>query len=475
MPPLKISGGIMSDVPADQPRLQRFLGLKPSALLTVKAVLVAGLTLVLLIPLYMVWDAISERHNRYNEAVGEIGRAWGLPQRIAGPTLSLPYTTIDRDHEGKPRTYRHQLRVLPETQIVAAKVTPDVRYRGLFEAVVYVVDLDIYGEFLLPDPAEHTVAATPDVAATATPDLAGIAIQFGVSDPRSIVVEGGLLLGDRTLALEPGADQVLGGVLVAKAGTQASFKPGDRIPYRLKLRLNGSERISFLPMGRDARINVSAPWGSPSFFGAYLPIERSIGEQSFEAGWRVSYLGRSFAQIWNNPESDSTLRQRVTSSEFGVNFLQTVTPYRETERAIKYGILFIALTFVMYLMFEMISGKPIHLLQYGAVGLSLCVFYLLLLSLSEQLGFFWAYAISATAVVAQTTAYTLGTTRKPTFALAFGGGLGGLYAFLYVLMQMESYSLLSGAIALFLVLSALMWMTRNLNRIGMSGPQSRAA
>lgn len=306
-------------------------------------------------------------------------------------------------------------------------------------------------------------------------DPAGIAAQLGVSDPRSIVIDSGLLFADRALTLEPATDPILDGVLSGRLGAQSQFKPGERIPYRIKLKLNGSEKISFLPLGRDSKVTLTAPWKSPSFFGAYLPAERTIGEQGFDASWRVSYLGRSYGQIWNSVDADSRLRERVYTGVFGVNFLQTVTPYRETERAIKYGILFIALTFVMYLMFEMISGKPIHLLQYGAVGLSLCVFYLLLLSLSEQLGFFWAYAISAAAIVGQTSAYTLGATRRPQFAFGFGAGLGGLYAFLYVLMQMESYSLLSGAVALFLVLSALMWMTRNPNRLGMPGAQTRAA
>jgi len=457
----------MSDIPAEQPKPSRPFGLKPSALLTLKAVLVAGLTLLLLIPLYMVYDAIDERHQRYNEAVRDIGRAWGLPQRIAGPTLLLPYTTSERDKDGVLRTYRHQLRALPESMTIAATAAPEVRYRGLFEAVVYVVDLDIYGEFVFPDLAEH--------APTGVLDPAGIAAQLGVSDPRSIVIESGLLLADRTLVLEPATDPILDGVLSGRLGSQSQFKPGDRIPYRIKLKLNGSENISFLPLGRDTKVTLTAPWKSPSFFGAYLPAERTIGEQGFDAFWRVSYLGRSYGQVWNSIDADSRLRERVHTGTFGVNFLQTVTPYRETERAIKYGILFIALTFVMYLMFEMISGSSIHLLQYGAVGLALCVFYLLLLSLSEQLGFFWAYAISAAAIVGQTTAYTLGTTRRMQFALGFGAGLGGLYAFLYVLMQMESYSLLSGAVALFLVLSALMWMTRNLNRLGMPIAQARAA
>ncbi|MGE0153404.1 MAG: cell envelope integrity protein CreD [Reyranellaceae bacterium] len=458
----------MSQSAADQPvpPPSRLFGLKPSALLTLKAMLVGGLTLALLIPLYMVWDAIDERHNRYNEAVREIGRAWGLPQRLAGPTLLLPYTTSERDKEGTVRVYRHQLRVLPETMTIAASAAPEVRYRGLFEAVVYVVDLDIYGEFLVPDLAEH--------APTGTLDPAGIAVQLGVSDPRSIALETGLLFGDRTLTLEPASDAILGGVLSGRLGAQPGPGPGERIPYRIKLKLNGSESLSFLPLGRETRVSVAAPWPSPSFFGAWLPAERSIGERGFEASWRVSYLGRSYGQAWNSTDIPSGLRERVHAGAFGVNFLQTVTPYRETERAIKYGILFIALTFVMYLMFEMVSGRPIHLLQYGAVGLSLCVFYLLLLSLSEQLGFFWAYAVSATAIVGQTTAYTLAATRRKRFALGFGGGLSGLYAFLYVLMQMESYSLLSGAIALFLVLSALMWMTRNLNRMAMPGAQTRA-
>jgi len=222
------------------------------------------------------------------------------------------------------------------------------------------------------------------------------------------------------------------------------------------MKLNGSERLSFLPLGRETKVNVEAPWSSPSFFGAYLPAARSISDAVFDAAWQVSYLGRGYRQVWSQANNQTHFAESVGRSAFGVEFLQTVTPYRETERAVKYGILIIALTFVLYLMFEMVSGTTIHLLQYGAVGLALCVFYLLLLSLAEQIGFFWAYAASAAAVVGQTTAYTLGAARRWGFALGFGAGLGGLYAFLYMLMQMESYSLLSGSAALFVVLSALM-------------------
>lgn len=448
--------------PAATPAQPRLFGLMPSALLTLKAVLVAGLTLTLLIPLFMVYDAIAERHGRYREAVQEIGRAWGLPQRITGPTLLVPYTTSERQINGEVRVYRHQLRALPETMTIAAKATPEVRYRGLFEAVVYVVDVDIYGEFVVPDLAEHQPEATIDPT--------GIAAQLGVSDPRSISIEGGLQYGDRTLTLEPVHDPILGGVLEGRLGTDRKFTPGDRIPYRVRMTLNGSERLSFLPLGRDTRVAVEAPWGSPSFFGAYLPAERSISDAGFDAAWRVSYLGRGYSQVWSQANNQTHFAESVGRSAFGVEFLQTVTPYRETERAVKYGILFIALTFVLYLMFEMVSGTSIHLLQYGAVGLALCVFYLLLLSLAEQIGFLWAYVTSAAAVVGQTTAYTLGATRRWGFAMGFGAGLGGLYAFLYVLMQMESYSLLSGSVALFVVLSALMWMTRNLNRARLPGP-----
>ncbi len=441
---------------------QRLFGLKPSALLTLKSVLVAGLTLALMVPLFMVYDAIAERHGRYREAVQEIGRAWGLPQRIAGPTLLVPYTTSERQINGEMRVYRHQLRALPETMTIAARATPEVRYRGLFEAVVYVVDVDIFGEFVVPDLAEHR----PD----GTLDPAGIAVQIGVSDPRSISLEGGLQYGDGTLTLEPVQDPVLGGMLEGRLGAQRSFAPGDRVPYRIRMKLNGSERLSFLPLGRETKVSVAAPWGSPSFFGAYLPAERAISDSGFDAAWRVSYLGRGYSQVWSEAGSPANFAEAIGRSTFGVDFLQTVTPYRETERAVKYGILFIALTFVLYLMFEMVSGTAIHLLQYGVVGLSLCAFYLLLLSLGEQLGFFWAYAISAAAVVGQTTAYTYGATRRAQFAAGFGAGLGGLYAFLYVLMQMESYSLLSGSLALFAVLSALMWMTRNLNRARLPAP-----
>jgi len=435
-------------------------GVSGSMPLTTKAIMIGVLAVVLAVPLFLIYSTVAERQQRYSEAVREIGNVWGLPQQIGGPRLVIPYAPDDKSPSS---AWRNGVTLLPDSLRIDATVVPETRYRGLFEAVVYVLDVEMAGEFVVP--------AFDDLATRGRLDWPAASLRLNVSDARNLIVApGDAQLGGRSLNLEPaGPSGNYSAQLKAEAGPDLA--PGTRVPFRFKLRLNGSEGLSFLPLGKNTTIDVKAPWSSPSFFGAFLPADRSIDGKTFDARWQVSYLGRGFPQYWT-VDNDNGVQEAITRASFGVNFLQTVSPYRETERAIKYGILFVALTFVIYLLFEIASGQPIHLLQYGAVGLAMCVFYLLLLSLSEQLGFGAAYAISAAAVVGQTSAYTYATTRRMRYALTFGALLGGLYAFLYVLMQMESYSLMSGSVALFLALSALMYLTRNLNRQGL--PSARA-
>jgi inner membrane protein len=199
--------------------------------------------------------------------------------------------------------------------------------------------------------------------------------------------------------------------------------------------------------------------------GRYLPASQTIDQGGFSAKWSISYLGRSYGQLWDGASSTEPAPRTVLESAFGVTLLNPVDAYRETDRAIKYGIMFIALTFAACLIFELVGDTRPSLAQYGLIGLSLCIFYLLLLSLSEQVGFGLAYLVSAAAVVAQAAMYNWALQRRRAPALAFGTILAGLYGGLYGLLQLEDVALLAGSLLLFAVLSLAMWFTRNLHRV----------
>jgi inner membrane protein len=222
--------------------------------------------------------------------------------------------------------------------------------------------------------------------------------------------------------------------------------------------------ISFVPLGRRTTASVASPWPSPSFSGRYLPAEQTVDKDGFSAKWTISSLGRGYGQLWDGAGKTDPTADAVLGSAFGVTLLDPVDAYRETDRAIKYGIMFIGLTFAACLLFELATGTRPHAAQYGLIGLSLCVFYLLLLSFSEQIGFGPAYLASASAVVAQAAIYNWALQRRLLPAAAFGALLAGLYGGLYALLRLEEASLLAGSLLLFAVLSVAMWLTRNLHR-----------
>jgi inner membrane protein len=219
-----------------------------------------------------------------------------------------------------------------------------------------------------------------------------------------------------------------------------------------------------VPLGKRTEVNMASPWPSPSFMGRYLPTSQTVDKDGFSAKWTISSLGRGYGQLWDGVNSTEPQPRAVFETAFGFNLLSSIDAYREADRAIKYGVLFIALTFAACLVFEFVGGTRPSVAQYGLIGLSLCVFYLLLLSLSEQVGFGAAYLVSATAVVAQAAIYNWSLQRQRAAALAFGALLAGLYGGLYEMLQLEDVALLAGSVLLFAVLSLAMWFTRNLHR-----------
>lgn len=422
---------------------------------------VAFIGLLLLIPLEMVRSTLRERKARYYEAVQSITQTWGGAQRVAGPVLAVPYTyklevmesrMIEgrRVEVGVERERKGEAFFLPERLAVEGNVVPSLRKRGIYETPVYAAKLAISGKFAPPSFEFLTLRGFQ-------PQWAQARVCFMISDLRGTQEDLSVRWGGDIVALQPGA--LFAGM---GAGVHAPVKlaAGEGREFSLELALNGSEGLRFLPLGRQTEVSLASTWADPSFGGAYLPVEREVGLEGFRAKWRVSYYGRSFPQQWAAGEEGQPDVQKIEDSSFGVSLMQPVNAYRTVERAIKYGVLFITLVFTIFFLFEAVCRLRLGALNYLLVGAAVCLFYLGLLALAEFLTFGAAYAVAAGASTLLIAFYAQRVLRGGKRPWLVGGMLGGVYGYLYFVLQMEDFALLAGTVALFAVLAAVMWATR---------------
>jgi inner membrane protein len=409
---------------------------------------VAGTSLLVLalqIPIRLIAGTIDERRTTRGEAIQEVTNTWGGAQELIGPVLSVP--VIERI-SGKDGVHERSLgwhRFLPRTLSVTGSAATENRRRGIFDVPLYVAALHVEAGFALPDEKEI-------LGANERLQWKGAVLSYGLSDPKSIRSSSGI-------AWEPGPGDEW---LPFKTGLHAALPQLGIGPINVAfdLGLSGSGRLSMVPAGDDTVVQLTSPWPDPSFDGAWLPTTRTVSAAGFDATWRVLNLARTFPSHWMNSQIDGG---RLSGSSFGVSFLSPVDTYRTNDRAVKYQLLFLGLTFVCFSLVELLGALRVHPMQYLLVGLALCLFYLLLLSLSEQIGFNRAYLIAAAAVVLLISAYLRAVLATRGRALAFGSFLSGLYGFLFVLLQVQDYALLVGSGGLFAALAGVMWLTRRLD------------
>lgn len=433
-------------LPSAQPGLFRlaFDYLTGSSLVA-RALLLAAVTLLLQVPLNLVNSIVADRQTHQAIAAKSVTASWGSAQTFSGPTIVAPYSAAGQ---------RRSLTLLPEKLTIDAKITPEQRRRGLLTVTVFTAGLDVVAEF---DPkAMHDLISTGQQV-----DWGDPSVTQGLTDVKSVNVT--------TLDVDGERIDWKGGTTTALASLYASLKSADilsrdTVVVRFHVAFTGSGNFSLVPLGKRTEATVSSSWPSPSFVGRYLPATQTIDNDGFQAHWSTSYLGRGYGQLWDGTGSNDPTASAVLDSAFGVTLLNPVDAYRETDRAIKYGVVIIGLTFAISLLFELATGTRPSMAQYGLIGLSLCIFYLLLLSFAERIGFGPAYIASASAVVAQAAIYNWALQRRLGPAVAFAIVLATLYAVLYVLLELEDMALLSGSLLLFAVLSMAMWFTRNLHR-----------
>jgi inner membrane protein len=438
----------MFDVESEKKRWRDSTGAKMVAL--------AGLVLLLLIPLGMVGSLISERQQRQNQAGEEVANLWGRPQMLGGPVLTIPYKIHTKDSKGQDQVTIYRARFLPETLHIEGQVNPERRHRGIFEAVVYRGDLRWTGAFR-PSLAEWNVA-DQDVLW----NEAWIAV--GVPDLRGIRTGLKLDWGGRTLPFEPGGaeDGLWDSGLRARAPVARDARGA--VSFAFSLGFSGSQRLQFLPLGKQTTVALKSPWPSPSFGGSFLPETSRVTTQGFAATWNVSWFGRSYPQQWRVEEAEKLAsKTALEGSAFGVDLFLPVDSYQKTERSTKYGILFLMLTFLTFFLYEVFSGLSLHPMQYLLVGSALCLFYLLLLSISEHAPFGVSYLVASIATVLLIGGYSAAVLRGRLRALLMTVVLGVLYSYLYVLLQLEDYALLLGAAGLFAILAVVMYLTRRID------------
>ena len=412
---------------------------------------IGALTLVMAIPLLLISSLVSERREYAAEAQQSIAQGWGGEQSVAGPFLIIPYLIPElRDEKGGllANATRGELVSLARTLQVEASPTVEERRRGIFTVPVYASFITLTGTISRPD-----VSALP---ANAVIEWDKLRLAIGVQDVRGISGSVGMTLGGaERFVFKPGT-----GVSAMPSGVQTTVALGDgETPFDISFGLRGTGRLAFVPSAEVFSSRVESGWRHPSFDGAYLPETREVSEAGFRAEWKVSHLARALPQMWDNADTSV----QPSQSAFGATFFQPVDFYQLVDRSLKYAILFIGLSFLVFFLVETVTGARVHVVQYLLAGAAQVIFYLLLLALAEQTGFAIAYLAAAGGCVGLTSLYAgsvLGTRKR---ALSVSAALTVLYALLYTLLNEEDYALLTGAVASFLALALTMFLTRKVD------------
>lgn len=422
--------------------------------------LLALLLFALQLPLSMIRGVVNDRALHRAAAASAIAESWGGTQTLVGPLLRVGCVkrgTV-KDNKGRVRETvdRWTIHLLPEDLDIDSRLQTQTRKRGLFEVPVYSGRFALNGHFVRPT-LGHCGGAATEL------DWSLVALVLGIGEPRGLGTGTRLVWNGLPFEFQPGTG---GETAALPSGVHVPLAPqvfSDSTGFELTLQLNGSERLLFAPMGRETRVAVHADWPHPSFQGSWLPVERKTRQNGFEAHWSISYLGRNFPQVWK-PDVDYV--PALGHSLFGVQLLQPVDTYVMAQRIAKYATLTVIFTFLTVWLTEILSGRRVHPIQYGFLGAALCLFGLLQLALAEHLGFLVAFLAAAAAVTGLVTLYSRSVLQNGRRALAVGGLLAGLYAYLYSLLRAEDYALLGGTLALFALLALAMYLTRRIDWSG---------
>jgi inner membrane protein len=444
-----------------------------------KLFILAGVSLLLSLVLLRIGWLVDERQARQREAVVSVEQAQAGAQTLLGPLLLRHCTeewetlVISEDQERRRSTEKRDfmLSAVPERLQVGGTLNQEARYRGLFKVNGYAGRLQFDAQWASLQALEPPRAQQPGGRV----QCGEIQAMLASSDARGVRAAV-LKLGEQALAVKPGTGHpaYARGLHAWLPATQALDAP---LTLQLSLELAGTQRFALVPAAAATSLNLRSDWPHPSFGGRFLPSSREIGEAGFSAQWQVSELASTAPADVLQHKAVAGLggqgEQEIDTLEF--TMVDPVNPYVMSDRAIKYGLMFILLTFVCVGLVELMSGRRVHPVQYLLVGLGLSVFFLLLLSLSEHFSFGLSYLLAAGAAVGLLGYYGAAMLGSRARGAGFGAGVAGLYAALYVLLSLEQASLIVGALLLFIVLAAVMVLTRRLDWYALGASATAAA
>ena len=422
---------------------------------TAKVLGIGVLALLMTIPLMQVRELVRERQQLREGAIAQIAQGWGGRQVLGGPVLVVPTVRqVASEGQAAPRWQAGSERMLADALKLDVAMAVETRSYGIYAAPVFVATVKLDAQFRAGDLAQFRRASN----ATWQGDKAEL--RLAVGDLRGLQEVSELRVNGQPARFESSAERLGPWPNVVVPIDLDAL--GDRpIEVRITLKLAGTEALQLLPLARSTDVAMRAPWCDPSFVGAALPLEHAIDAHGFSAHWHLLDLNRSYGQHWTDADSDMTAA--LQASVFGVQLYQPVDVYQRNVRAGKYGLLFIAMTFVAFFLFEVLKRLRVHPVQYLLVGAALATFYVVLLALSEQIGFGPAYALAAAAVVVLVGGYAMAVLRARRAGVLLGGVLGLIYAMLYGLIAAEQYALLVGALVLLAVVGLMMFLTRRID------------
>jgi len=443
-----------------------------------KLALVIVVGLVLTIPLFSIYLLNYDRQSQMREATASITGGWGDKQAMNGPLLVIPYrataseTVVENGQSvTRSRDVMRELTLAPEVAELSTDLSPTVRKRSIYEAVVYDARVSGKARFAFP----------PDLARTGVDasqmDLTRAELRFGLSDPRGLGANPRVNAGGKPLRMQPGGGS--GGGRGFFAWVDATGLPTQPLVVDFAYEFRGNASLSLAPQAGDTRWTVHSSWPSPSFTGDFLPEHPPVTDKGFNATYRIGNLalGRSLVSTGDAsaapaaPPEPVTVEQGIaraasdaaSAQTAQIDLIQPVDLYSQVNRAVKYGFLFIGFTFLALLMFDVIGGVRVSAVEYLLMGAALVLFFVLLLAFAEVIGFTLAYILASAAIAGLNTAYSAAVLRSWRRAGFIGGLLVGLYAVLYILLSLEAYSLLIGSLLLFAALAGVMYATRRID------------
>ena len=421
---------------------------------------------------------MQERESRAEGVIQEISSKWSGSQTLSGPILVIPYKVQEKYDRGKEGIeiieHTEKYFFLPENLTVNGEVSPEPLKRGIFDAVVYASLLTINADFKMPDFTKLDIAPQNVIWKDAY-------MIFSITDLRGISDNLIFTVGDSAKTTEPSnnlgvlvkahsdserhtyytSDDATSGNGYTTSGVMAKLDWLTAEDFKgktsIKLNLKGSQRLNFVPTGKTTDVKLTGTWNNPSFDGEFLPENREVTDTSFTAHWKVLHYNRPFSQQWNK------LDERLTGSDFGVKLILPVDQYQKSIRTSKYGQLIIMLTFMALFLVEITRKVRIHPFQYILIGFALIIYYTLLLSFSEQIGYNAAYAVASVSTVVLVSLYSMSFLKDKGLAVLFTSLLVVFYTFIFVIILQQDFSLIIGSVGLFLIVGALMYFSRKVS------------